>query len=380
LEGVDEVVVVGAPAGGEGGLGGSEESMVASDKVRFAQLGVDHPHAAGLRQGLTLLPEIEVAGFYDPNPASARALIAAPLQDRPVYGDLAACLGELRPEAVLVTLPNDLAAPAIAAAARAGCHIYAEKPSARTAAEFHPAAAAVGEAGVQFTTGYLRRLVPAGVAIKDIVDRGLLGRLVSIEARWITTSVAKRHPGHFLFSRERSGGGMLHWLGSHWLDFMRWSTSSEVAEVAAVMGTLSGEAIDVEDTATLALRFDNGMVGSLHVAYTTDKATDQLFFGLRGTLGWVNWERSGPEIEVRSTHPAWAPGETRVMRFTSDPVEGYGGAVGMIALRRFISSFRDGAAPVFTPDDSLRILEVLDAAQESSQTGRRIPIGHLLVP
>jgi predicted dehydrogenase len=172
---------------------------------------------------------------------------------------------------------------------------------------------------------------------------------------------------------------MLHWLGSHWIDFMRWSTSSEIAEVAAVLGTLSGEPIDVEDTATLALGFETGMIGSLHVAYATDKATDQPFFGLRGTLGGLNWERSGPEIEVRSTHPAWAPGQTRALRIASDPVEGYAGATGLRALQRFIASFREGAAPVFTPDDSIRVLEVLDAAGESAQTGARVRVEHMPV-
>jgi predicted dehydrogenase len=132
----------------------------------------------------------------------------------------------------------------------------------------------------------------------------------------------------------------------------------------------------VEDTAALAVRFDDGKIGSLHVTYTTDRATDQLFFGLRGTLGWLNWDRSGPEIEVRSTHPSWGSGQTRVTRFTPDPVDGYAGSVGMTALRRFIASIREGATPVFTPDDSLRVLEVLDAAQESQRTGRRVGVAH----
>ena len=52
-------------------------------QVRFVQLGVDHPHAAGLRQGLTLLPEIQVVGFYEPHPDAARALIAAPSRISP---------------------------------------------------------------------------------------------------------------------------------------------------------------------------------------------------------------------------------------------------------------------------------------------------------
>jgi len=183
-----------------------------------------------------------------------------------------------------------------------------------------------------------------------------------------------RAPDHFLFSKERSGGGILHWLGCHWIDFMRWVSSAEVAEVAAMMDTLSGTAVDVEDTASLCLRYTNGMVGSLHCSYVTDQATDQLFFGLRGTMGWVHWERSGPEFVARSTHPAWMAAPSRVLRFEPEPMGGYGGGTGVVALRRFIASFREGASPAFTTDDALRVLEVLDAAHESASTGRCVAL------
>jgi len=351
-----------------------------TDRVRVAQIGVAHPHAAGFRDSLLLVPEVEVVAFYDPDPASARALIQPALHKLPLYGNIAALLRQERPEAVLITLPNDATPEAIIQAAEAGAHVYAEKPCARTASEFMPAAEAIREAGVQFATGYLRRASPVGQAIKAIVTQGLLGRLVSVEARWITTSVAKRDPTHFLFSKERSGGGILHWLGCHWLDFMRWVTLAEVTEVAAILDTLSGESIGVEDTAALSLRYSGGscqsagMIGSLHCSYVTDKATDQLFFGLRGTLGWVNWERSGHEFTVRSTHPGWVTAPTRVMCYEPDPAGGYGGAMGITALQRFIASFRDGVRPAFTAEDALRVLEVLDAAHESSTTGRRVAL------
>src|SRR2546427_6438340 len=129
--------------------------------------------------------------------------------------------------------------------------------------------------------------MPAGVAIRELVEHGVLGRLVSIEARWITTSVARRGRDSFYFSRARNGGGMLNWLGSHYLDFMRWATSAEVVEVAAITATLSDQPIDVEDVATLALRYSNEMVGSLHCAYVTDPDTDHAV-RLRGSVRRVN--------------------------------------------------------------------------------------------
>ena len=351
-----------------------ERRVLLAEKVRFAQLGVTYPHALGYLEALTLMPEVEVVALYDPNPAEAQALLPEALHDRPLYGDVATLLAQEHPEAALIVLPNDLTPEVIIQTAEAGVHVQAEKPCARTAAEFRPAAEAIRRAGVQFATGYTRRFSPVGLAIKDAVDQGLLGRLVSIEARWITTSVEARNPAHVLFDTERSGGGILHWLGCHWLDAMRWVTSAEVTGVAAVMATLSGQPIGVEDAASLSLRYSNGMIGSLHCAYVTDQATDQLFFGLRGTEGWVQWPRSGPEVEIRSTHPAWAAAPTRVMRFAADPMGGYGGGAGSVAIRRFIASFREGAQPEFTPDDALRVLQTLDAAHESSRSGRYIEV------
>jgi predicted dehydrogenase len=354
--------------------------MVTQGQVRLAHIGLNHTHAHGFLQSLLLVPEVKVIALYDPDPVAARALIEGvpAALDVPLYEDLALLFERERPEAVLITLPNDATPAAIVQAAEAGAHVYAEKPCARTAAEFAAAALAVRETGVQFSTGYLRRFSPAGRAIKEIVDQGLLGRLASIEARWITTSVDKRDPGHYLFSRERSGGGILHWLGCHWLDFMRWVSSAEVSEVSAILGSCDGAAIDVEDTAVVALRYQGGwagtggMLGSLHCSYVTDQATDQLFFGLRGTLGWIYWGKSGPEFVAHSAHPAWRTAPTRVFRYEAGPAAGYGGAQGIVALQAFIAAFRQGAPPSFTTDDALRVLQVLDAAHESASTGRRV--------
>jgi predicted dehydrogenase len=340
--------------------------------VRLVQIGIAQPHAAGYRATLRLMPDAALVAGYDPDPAAAKRDLAAENVDLPVYDDIATLLELEQPEAVLISLPPADTPDAIIVAANAGCHIFAEKPGARSAQEFVPAMEAMRNAGVQFGTGYLRHCSPVAQTIKTLVAQGLLGRLVSGEGRHITSSVASRNPDHWLFQRARSGGGILSWLGCHWLDLFRWTTGSEVREVAAILDTLSGEAIDVEDTATLALRYTNGMLATLNVGYITDHGINQSYFALRGTQGWLIWNELGAELEVRSTHPDWATAPTRTFRFEPDQIGGYGGAMGIDVFRRFFAAIRDHAEPAFVPEDALRVLETLDAAQESSRTGQRV--------
>ncbi len=343
------------------------------ERVRFAHAGVCYPHGDGYIESLLLMPEVELSALYDPEPeAAGRLAAAAGAAGVGVYGDFDEMLREERPEAVVITQPNDVTPSLIARAAEAGVHVLAEKPCARSAEEFLPAIEAIRRSGVEFATGYTRRVSPAGMAIREMVEAGVLGRLVSVEASWITTSVGSRGPGHVMFSAERSGGGILHWLGCHWLDFMRWSTSAEVVEVSATLGTLSGAEIDVEDTAALSMRFDNGMIGSLHCSYVLDRTPHQLFFGLRGDEGWLRWDYMGGEVTVRSVRSDWAGGVTRVLRFETDDVGGYENGDGQAAIRRFIASFRGGRPSAVTAVDALRVLEIVGAAQESSRTGRRV--------
>jgi len=319
-------------------------------RLRIVRVGPGHPHAASILETLRQLPEVEVVGTCE-------------------AAELGPALRELGPDAAIVTLPADTTPTAIVQAAEAGVHVYADKPVARCAAELLPAVDAVRRAGIRTTHGYLRRFMPAGIAIRDLVEQGVLGRLVSIEARWITTSVARRGPASLYFDRARSGGGMLNWLACHYLDFMRWTTSAEVAEVAAVTARLSDEPIDVEDVATLALRYSNGMVGSLHCAYVTDRDTDQAF-RLRGSLGWVSWDGAGPQIDARSVHPSWGAAPSRAMRFEPEPVPGYGRGAGVEAFRRFFAACRGDEPPADSIEDALRVLETLDAAHEAARTGR----------
>ncbi|MFN8541469.1 MAG: hypothetical protein U0232_28840 [Thermomicrobiales bacterium] len=78
------------------------------------------------------------------------------------------------------------------------------------------------------------------------------------------------------------------------------------------------------------------------------------------------------EASVTSLHPDWAPAATRQLRYTVDQVEGYGGAIGIELLRHWIRAFRAGGPPLATIGDAMSALAIIDAAYESSATGRRV--------
>jgi len=72
-------------------------------------------------------------------------------------------------------------------------------------------------------------------------------------------------------SKARAGGGHLVWLGIHWLDLMMYITDSAITDVAGFTATVGEDAQgDVEDSATAALRFDNGTLGTITSGYYTD--------------------------------------------------------------------------------------------------------------
>lgn len=342
--------------------------------TRFALLGVAQPHAGGYLETLLALPDVEVAAGYSWEPEIARGTLPAAVSDLPMYDDVVELFDRHAPEAIVVCLPPKQVPGILVEAAHRGMHMLVEKPCARTAAEFIPAAIAIREAGVQFATGFLRHFSPVAREMRRIVQEGLLGELMSADISFLTANVQRRNPEHWFFQREMTGGGILHWLGCHWIDLLTLVSGSEANAVNAMLETRSGEAIDVEDVASVSLAYENGMIASLHCAYALESGTDQVSIRFAGTKGWMCWDGVGPELRIRSAHPAWATAPNRILRFEPDPAPGYGGAMGMAAMQTFTASFRDGAAPEFTTRDILRVLDVLDAAQRSSIEQRRVDI------
>lgn len=352
--------------------------------VLVGMIGATHPHSAGYLRTFTALDSVDAVALYDPEPrALAQAAAACPKIER-TYADRHALLARPDVPIVLIALPTNQV-PAIAVeAARAGKHIICEKPCARSAAELRPVLAALNETGRQFTVPYIWRAHPAIRQTRRLVLDGALGQVTSVEMRMVTTRVGLRDPSHWLFKRAVAGGGILSWLGCHWLDLFRFLTGQEVAAASALTATRSGEPIDVEDVASVSLRLDNGAIGSLYAGYLLPAgrpgyegaAYDQSII-LRGTHGALDYRREGDDhvVSVESIAAGWETAPRQAFRYRLPPSFAYGGVHGLEFFENFIHLALTGeGSSLVSATDALRVLEILDAAYESARQGRTIEL------
>lgn len=372
------------------------------NSLRLAQLGVDHPHAEMYRDTIANHDGIELIGGYDERPDRAAELLASEGWELPLFGEVDEALAALRPDAVLVTLPNDIAPQAILTAANQGLGVFVEKPGAVSAAAFMPAHDAVRDRGVPFVAAYMRRFSPVATAMRDLIAEGVIGELVSAQITFATKNVAQRnatylagasiergigasHAGfpsppatarHWLFDRARSGGGILHWLGVHWLDLLLFAGGEAFTHVSASLATRSPDPVglDVEDVASVTLESASGMIATLTSAYVLGDGPDQIGIAIQGTKGWMQWNGVGPELRVQSDQPAWRSAPARMLRFEAPPMPGYSGATGWEAFERFRAAVQEGGSLPMDVTDALRVLELLDAIQRSGREGCRVAV------
>jgi predicted dehydrogenase len=359
--------------------------MMTTNTIKAALLGVEHPHSLAHLRTLQALPEVSEIFLWD---ESAQALASAVEKQgakvAATYTDLDKLLARPDLFCAIAAVRNDLGPDLFVRTLEAGKHLMAEKPIGRTAADTARVLAVAERARRQLSVCYQNRANPAMQELRSLIHNGIIGPLVSVEMRMITTQVRVRNPQHWLFRHAHSGGGILAWLGCHYIDLMRYLTSDEVVAVAAEMATRSGETIDVEDVAVLSLRFRSGAVGSLHAGYMMalsgggyhNKAGYDTYAGFNGRLGRISWSSSGSptKLVAESTHPAWANAPWRTLDFTLGESPAYGGVSGEQFMREFILAAQGQAEPPTTGYDALQVARVVDAAYASSQSGRRIEI------
>ena len=163
-------------------------------------------------------------------------------------------------------------------------------------------------------------------------------------------------------SRELGGGVVLEL--SHELDYVRWLLG-EVKTVSAQLGQLGGLQMDVEDTAEILLEFDNGALGSIHMDMVQRAPVRTC--RISGTEGTITWDWDGHRVRLFSANTSsWQdlcaePNLDRNEMYVSE-------------LRHFLDCVRGHKPPQVDGGEGRRVLEIIMAAKESSQTGRIVEI------
>jgi len=340
-------------------------------------LGLSHPHSGALLATLENLREVHRVTLWDANLRAVEKNTALPRSRKvaSVTADLDVALAVC--DFAIVCVRHDHSAALARRVIASGKHLLAEKPVGITCAEIAAIHHAAARAGVVASVLYPRRSHPCAVAMRRQVKLGELGPLLSLEARFLATQVRFRNPRSWLFRRRQAGGGILLWLGCHYLDLLQYVSSDEITGVAARLATRSGARVDVEDTAALALEFRSGAVGTFHASYALafsgggylNAAGYDAYLALNGRAGRIVWPGVAPRLLVE------LPSGVDQKQFRARETSSYAGAYGDSFVRQFLAAVRGEGEPPATLADALRTMRIIKAAETSARTGRftRIP-------
>jgi predicted dehydrogenase len=259
-------------------------------------------------------------------------------------------------DAVTVATPHDQHFAIGLAAARAGKHVFMEKPLVMTEAQGRDLIEAADAAGVVLMTGYPLRFHPLVVRIKDAIDAGTYGR--PIHASLNTDQYLRAPAGHWRNSPESRGGGGLFSHGCHYIDLLLWFLGNPArgTHIGTSYGTPWPSA--GETTSHALIEFDSGAVGHHFGTEVAKRAAGVTRFVVHCEGGTLEASLSDGRLVVDTgtgeQELATAPGRTK---FTQQE------------LAHFIDSVENGTRPLTDGRRSLQSLRVIWRLYEAERAG-----------
>jgi scyllo-inositol 2-dehydrogenase (NADP+) len=289
-----------------------------------------------------------------------------------VVDQLDTLLSDSTIDAILVSSPTAMHFEHASRALAAGKHLMVEKPMAL---DLHQARTLRNEAKTHklvLSVFHNRRWDIDYLTVRDAIASGAFGKLINIESRLGQFSscvgpAAKEYRPNWRNEASFGGGGLYDW-GSHFVDQI-WRLllpARPLRVFAQLRANLWSQ--DCDDFARVLIDFDNGVAGLVEINTTTMAPLPR--WQIDGTQG----SASSPASLVFDTRE-WAD-----LQFTpaaGDPRAFPIASPGLSETQiweRFASAVRGEGAPAVTADSVLPTMELLDAARESSRTGRAVEV------
>jgi predicted dehydrogenase len=312
-------------------------------------------------------------------------------------------------DVVDVSLPQHLHCDVATAAAKAGKHIFCEKPMALTVAEAQEMLSAAQQAGIKHYLNHNYRRCPAVRLARRLIEEGKIGRIFhwrgAYQQDWI---VDPDFPLTWHLQKETAGSGPHGDLNSHSVDLAHYLVS-DIATVACLTASFvhsrplpskgagtfdaGGSAsskefgeVTVEDASLMNVEFTNGAVGSFEATRFASGRKNRNTFEIYGSNGGLAFdlERMN-ELQYHSrVEPDYVQGFRTIL--VTDPSHSYignwwppGHMIGyehsfVHAVVDFINAI-DKDLPI-EPNfaDGLKCLKVLEAGLQSAASGKRVAV------
>jgi predicted dehydrogenase len=283
------------------------------------------------------------------------------LSDVTGYGEYRDALARDDVQVVVICLPHWLHEQAAIDAAEAGKHIFIEKPLAISVAGCDRIIEAARRNNVTLMPAHTQRYYPVVARTKEILDSGELGELIMAVDTWYKPLKPDARPPWML--ERKMGGGMALMDGVHLIDRMLWIFGADVESVSASVGNPVYPEVPADDTSMAFMRWRNGKVATVsRIAYrtgvtsygadffcTNGQVRFRIAYGGQGTTSvWVGKNEEYTEVDV----PQFNSLERQ--------------------FAEFVQALQEGREPPITAAHGRQVIEVMEAMDRSSETGREV--------
>jgi predicted dehydrogenase len=306
-------------------------------------------------EALSEIPEVELAGIVNERLASAKRL-AIDFGTR-AFTTLKQAIRATRARALFVCLPTPLHRAFVAEAARAGLHVFCEKPIGRSVRDAQAMIEICARANALFMVGHVLRCFPQYAKLHELVAGGEVGKPAM--ARLSRGGAAPKGARDW-YARHGLSGGVLVDLLIHDFDWLRWTLGPVVRVHARHTGLRKGRpAVYV----LAVLRHESGAISHVegYWGHELPFRTQVEIAGDRGALHYDSLHPVAVELHRGEDRPERAP-----ILLPESPVKP---SPYFVEDQHFIDCLRGRAEPFLLPGDALEALRISVACLASVRTG-----------
>jgi predicted dehydrogenase len=269
---------------------------------------------------------------------------------------------DTQPDIVLVCTPPSLHISLAMKAVDHGCHVFIEKPLSHTLEQVDVFLAKAKKKQRIVFVGYNLRFQKGIRLMKQLLEKGAIGKTLSMRAEFGQYLPDWRPSQDYSksYTAQQSMGGGIILDGSHEIDYVRWFVG-EITKVACFAGTLGSLNVDVEDTAEILLKTDNGIIAEIHLDFLQRIYSRTCkIIGTQGTLVWDYTEQQVKLYEAEKKQWQAFPLQT-------EPNEMY-----LEEMKHFLDCINGKATPLVDGYAAQKVLEIALGAKKSANIGKAI--------
>lgn len=252
-------------------------------KTTLALVGAAHIHTPSFVELLKTRSDARVKLVWDHD--AARAKKFADQLGAQVAGEVGQVWADPEIAAVVMYSETIRHHDLVLAAAKAGKHMFVEKPMGVSGQESLAMAEAIEKAGLLYTTGYFMRTDAKHLFLKQEIALKHFGQITRVRGSlclgavlggWFDTDY------RWMADRKQAGVGAFGDLGTHKLDILMWMFG-DVESVTADVRSITKRYGDLDETGEGMIQFKNGIIGTLGAAWVDiDDPVQLLISGTEG--------------------------------------------------------------------------------------------------